>query len=102
MDDDTRAKRVYRIRLDLGDGWKTPMPMDAFAALLNKRGKTKLYDSSKVSRMESGERKVTIDDVPHISRVDPKRRGRDWLAWGMVVDEGQEFPGEAGESRKNG
>ena len=26
----------------------------------------------------------------------------DWLAWGMVVDEGQEFPGEAGESRKNG
>lgn len=86
MTDDGRRLRVYQIRLALGDGVRTPMPMDAFAALLNERGETTRFDSSKVSRMETGERKVSIDDVPYIAAVDPKRRGRDWLAWGILQE----------------
>ena len=34
----------------------------------------------------------------------PTRLGAkaEWLAWGMVTDDGQAFPGDAGEGRKKG
>lgn len=78
---DTPGKRVYAIRLALGDGWKSPMTMAAFAALLTKRSGTS-YDSAKISRIESGERALSIAEVDVIAAVDPQNRGREWLAWG--------------------
>lgn len=81
MTEDTPGKRAYSIRLALGDGWKVPLPMADFAALLSRRSGVR-YDSSMVSRIESGDRKLTLDDVAVIASIDPKGRGRDWLAWG--------------------
>lgn len=85
---DTPGKRAYLIRLALGDGLKTPMTMAAFAALLTKRSKV-VYDSSMISRMESGERKVTLDDIAYMAALDPLTRGKSWLAFGESVDMAQ-------------
>jgi hypothetical protein len=81
MQADTPGKRVYLIRLALGDGLRSPMPMAEFAALLTERtGAT--YDSSMISKIENEMRKVSLDDADRIASVDPRRRGREWLAWG--------------------
>lgn len=85
MKADTPGKRVYLIRLALGDGFKVPMPMAAFAALLTERSGV-AYDSSMISRMESGDRKVTLEDAPRLAALDPEHRGPGWIAWGVVPD----------------
>lgn len=78
------SQRVYAVRLALGDGWKNPLPMAEFAELLNGAGTR--YDSSVISRIENGERKLTLADVERIAAVDPERRGKLWLAWGERED----------------
>jgi hypothetical protein len=78
---DTPGKRAYLIRLACGDGFKSPEPMAAFAMRLT-RQKRGAWDSAKVSRVESGERKLTLDDVETYVRVDPLKRPRGWLAFG--------------------
>lgn len=91
---DTPAKRVYAIRLARGDGWKVPEPMDAFAEAMTAVGRTRRpelrYDSSKVSRIESGDRKVSIEDAEVLATVDPLKRGAAWVAFG-------EAGGQAGD-----
>lgn len=98
---DTAGKRIYAVRLALGDGWKKPMTMADFGALLTKRCKGAVtYDSAKIARLESGERRASIDDVAVIASVDPEKRGREWLAWGMVVESGADFPAEKPAAKK--
>lgn len=82
---DSMAQRVYAIRLALGDGWKNPLPMADFAELLNAPGRPR-YDSSVISRIENGERKLSLTDVEALAAIDPHRRGKLWLAWGEVED----------------
>lgn len=75
------GRRVYAIRLALGDGWKNPMSQADFGALLTKRaGRT--FDSAMVSRMENGDRTVSIEEAVIIAALDPKKRGFTWLAVG--------------------
>lgn len=82
----TRNQRVYLIRLALGDGVKNPLPLADFAALIKKRQKVS-YDPSALSRMENGSRKVTVEDIETLAPLDPKQRGKAWLA-GWDDDEG--------------
>lgn len=81
---DTPAKRAYLVRLACGDGFKSPEPMAAFAVRLT-RQKRGAWDSAKVSRVESGERKLTLDDVETYVRVDPLKRSPAWLAFGETA-----------------
>lgn len=81
MERETVRHRVYAVRLALGDGWKTPMSGEAFAALLSKRLKRR-YDGAMISRMENGERKISLEEVEAMAALDPKGRGRAWLAFG--------------------
>lgn len=81
MEADTPGKRVYLIRLALGDGLRSPLPMEEFAALITERTGV-AYNSSTISKIENGGRRVTLDDADRIAAVDPRRRGREWLGWG--------------------
>ena len=85
MERETVRHRVYAVRLALGDGWKTPMSGEAFAALLSKRLKRR-YDGAMISRMENGERKISLEEVEAMAALDPKGRGRAWLAFGEEPD----------------
>jgi hypothetical protein len=78
---DTPGKRLYLIRLALGDGTKNPMRIDDFVALL-KRKRRAVYQSSAISRTENGGRKLTLVDAEHFAAVDPQKRGAGWLAFG--------------------
>jgi transcriptional regulator with XRE-family HTH domain len=46
------------------------------------------YDTSEVSRLETGNRVATWRDILAIAALDPEKRGRDWLAWGDDPDAG--------------
>lgn len=72
--------RIYLVRLALGDGMRTPMPMRQFAALLAKDS-GRPYDASMISLMETGKRRATLEDIVTIAGKDPQRRGRSWLAF---------------------
>ena len=84
MERETVRHRVYAVRLALGDGWKNPLPGEAFAALVSKRMKRR-YDSAMISRMENGARKISLDEVEAIAALDPKKRGPSWLAFGETA-----------------
>lgn len=81
MEADTPGKRVYLIRLALGDGLRSPLSMEEFAALITERTGV-AYNSSTISKIENGGRRVTLEDVGRIAVVDPRQRGREWLGWG--------------------
>jgi transcriptional regulator with XRE-family HTH domain len=76
----TRGYRVYLIREALGTR-RDPMPMQAFAELIAKVSGVS-YDKSTLSRLETGERKLSLEDIDAIAPIDPLKRGRSWLAWG--------------------
>jgi hypothetical protein len=76
----TVGERIYLIREALGTR-RDPMPLDKFAELIE-RATGAVYDKSILSRMETGERKVSLDEVAILASVDPLKRGRGWLAWG--------------------
>ena len=77
------GQRVYLVRLALGDGVRDAMPMRQFADLLHiVSGET--YSASTISDIETGKRRVTLEDVATIAATDPLHRGREWLAWGTV------------------
>lgn len=80
MDTDTIQQRLYVIRLALGGGVR-PMPFEEFAALILDRTDHS-YDVSALSRMETGKRKISLEDVVAISQLDPRMRGAAWLAFG--------------------
>jgi hypothetical protein len=76
----TVGERIYLIREALGTR-RDPMPLDKLAELIE-RTTGAVYDKSILSRMETGERKVSLDDVAVLASVDPLKRGKAWLAWG--------------------
>lgn len=78
---ETAGHRVYLVRLALGDGVRDPLPMRDFAARLARAG-GKGYSASKVSDLETGKRRLSLNDATVIASVDPRTRGRAWLAWG--------------------
>lgn len=86
----TRGERVYLIREALGTR-RDPMPMERFAEIIA-RTSGAVYDKSTLSRMETGDRKVSIEDIEAIAPVDPLKRGKTWLAaWDdELSDEGRE------------
>lgn len=90
------SRRVYAIRLALGDGWRTALPMADFAELLNGVSGGR-YDSSIISRMESGERKLSLADITALAAVDPERRGKLWVGWGEEADEARAQPPATGD-----
>lgn len=73
-------QRLFQIRLALGGGVR-PMPFEEFAGLI-RRETGASYDVSALSRMETGKRKVGLEDVEAIAKLDPHRRGAAWLAFG--------------------
>lgn len=76
----TRGARMYLVRLALGDGVRTAMPQRQFAELLAERGGN--YDAPKVSRQETDQQPLTLEEVELIASVDPLSRGPAWLAFG--------------------
>lgn len=83
----TIGLRAYAIRRALGPDARRELSTRAMAEKLNataaELGIDARYDSSVVTRIETGQRKqVTLDDVAVYAAVDPKRRGREWMGWG--------------------
>lgn len=76
-----RGQRLYLIRLACGDGVKNPMFIDDFVALVE-RTTGHRYDPAAISRSENGKRDITVDDAIRFAAVDPKQRGKAWLAFG--------------------
>jgi len=76
----TVGERIYLIREALGTR-RDPMPLEEFARLIVTRTGAS-YDKSILSRMETGDRKVTLEDIEALAAVDPLKRGRSWLAFG--------------------
>lgn len=88
---ETPGVRVYEVRRALGPDARHEMSQRAFAALLTRTAKRlrleSRYDSSTVARLESGERRLHLDDVEAIAAVDPLKRGKLWLGWGTLSEE---------------
>lgn len=82
----TVGVRVYEIRRALGPDPRHEMPTRAFAELLNAKGEALgveiSLDSSAITRIEKGERRLQLEEVPVVAAVDPLKRGAEWLAWG--------------------
>lgn len=99
---DTPGLRAYIIRRDLGPDPRHELSQRDMAERMAEAAKALgldgvRYDSSVVARIESGARRLTLDDVAVIAAVDPKRRGRAWLAWGegaVIASDPYEGPEE--------
>lgn len=87
------GQRIYEIRRDLSPDPRHEMPQRTFAALLNRKAAELFadekvrprYDSSVVTRLEKGRRRVTVQDVTIVAAVDPEARGELWIGWGRLV-----------------
>lgn len=88
---DTPGRRLYLIRLALGDGVKNPMRIEDFVALIKKKTGA-VYDPSAISRTENGDRKLTLEDAPIFTAVDKLKREPDWLAWGITRESVHDVP----------
>lgn len=88
MDTETIQQRLYLIRLALGGGVR-PLPFAELAALIAESSGT-TYDVSALSRMETGGRKIGLEDVQAIAPLDPKGRGPAWLAFGEGLTPAQQ------------
>ena len=77
-----RGERIKEIRVALG------MTGDEFAAELTTRAKVfgypATYERAKVSRIESGGRKLTVEELAIILEMDPERRSLAWLVFGTA------------------
>lgn len=75
------GERVFLVRLACGDGVRRPMPLEQFAALVQ-RQTGEWFDPGTLSRIENGRRELAVHEVETFARVDPLRRGPAWLAFG--------------------
>jgi transcriptional regulator with XRE-family HTH domain len=73
-DDLARGQRIKAVRDARGE--TQPEFAERLAELTKQR-----YDASEVSRLETGNRVATWDDIAAIASLDPEQRGRDWLGW---------------------
>ena len=85
---DTEGERLFLIRAALGRGIRKPMPQRDFAELLaGVRGRS--YDASKISMIEQGKQRMSIDDAEDFAAVDPEKRGAPWVVFGIVTAKGK-------------
>lgn len=61
---------------------RSPLSLRELAARLNAQEGVDDFDATKLSLVERGERRVTLDEVAALARIDPLRRGRLWVGWG--------------------
>jgi transcriptional regulator with XRE-family HTH domain len=80
--DATVGERVRQIREARGE--KQPEFATALNAAAVRLGITARYDGTTVSKLETGMRRATLEDIELIAAIDPGDRGRDWLGWGGV------------------
>lgn len=68
----------------------TGLQQAPFAQLLStaaaRIGVVERYIASKVSKIETESRTMTLDDVTVLASVDPERRGKLWLGWDECED----------------
>lgn len=79
---DTPGKRLYLIRLALGDGTRKPLPLREFATFVETQT-GQHYDPSSVSLLERGVQPLSLADCERFAGLDPLRRGAAWLAFGI-------------------
>ena len=85
---ETPGNRLYLIRLACGDGIRKAEPLRLFSERI-KRETGEQYDPSTLSLLERDAQEWKVRDAEVLSRVDPKRRGDRWLAFGLpAVDVG--------------
>lgn len=91
-DADTPGKRLYLIRLARGDGVRDAQPMRQFVRDVQAQT-GKRYLASTISLMERELQPIALEDVEVFARVDPRGRGRFWLAFGdPTPDQGMQAP----------
>lgn len=99
---ETVGQRLFKIRLACGDGVRKPESLDDFATRVFRATKTR-YSAMKLSQLERDEQKWRIEDVSTLARVDPHKRGEEWLAFGRSLPTtGGERRSDGGENRKRG
>ena len=81
---DADAQRGQRVKL-VRDARGETQP--EFAKALEQESGTR-YDASEVSRLETGNRVATWEDVRAVAALDPLDRGRDWLGWDVGGESG--------------
>lgn len=79
--DETPGDRLYEIRLACGVGRRKAEPMVAFVERVREATGV-AYDPSTISLLERMMQGWTLDDVAAFAAVDPKGRGKVWLAFG--------------------
>lgn len=78
--------RLRAVREATGKKQQDFVPLlDAAAADLYGSGEL-TYSQSALSRLETGGQTATLEDIAVFARVDPKRRGKLWVAWGETED----------------
>jgi hypothetical protein len=81
-DESTRGGRFLSIRRRLG------LTGEAFAGVLNDAAEQLGFDpywtGPKITNTEKGKRDLSIEDVAIVARVDPKKRGWFWVAFGRA------------------
>lgn len=69
---------------------------EASLTLYGRRGPR--YDPPRVSKLENGRQEPTLADVAIYAAVDPRRRGKLWLAWNESADSALAAPRRQGPS----
>lgn len=89
----TRGQRFYLVRLACGDGVRRAESMRAFVARVERETGLVIHPSV-LSEIENDKasKTVTLEQIAAVAAVDPKHRGKLWLAWdepeqGAITDE---------------
>jgi hypothetical protein len=77
---ETVGDRIREIRSQHDE--KQPAFAARLTAAARKLGVKANYDNTMVSKMETGRRDVTLDDVAVLASIDKLQRGKLWLGWG--------------------
>jgi hypothetical protein len=83
VEPDSPGKRLYLIRLALGDGMRRPEPMAAFVARV-REATGESYDTGAVSLLERDLQGWRLKDMNAFAAVDPLKRGGAWLGFGVL------------------
>jgi hypothetical protein len=84
---ETEGERVFLIRVALGS-LREPLKQKDFAKLVS-RAAGKRFDPTKISRIESGGQRMSLDDAEAFAAVDPLKRGAPWIAYGVTQPVGE-------------
>lgn len=82
----------------------TKLRLEDFVPALNARARELLGDAAptfnggRVSKLELGVQRASLDDIAVYAAIDPQRRGKLWLAWDEAVDSAITRPRRQGPS----